>query len=961
MENMSKKQKRAWIVVLAVYSFIIVLFPLVFSQSITSDFKQYMAQQRQNSVSKMVHLAYNAVEPLVDQLKQGEISQDEARRKISDLVREMTYADEFGPNYIFMSTYDGTMLVQPYEPQKEGTDQWLLQDARGRYIIQELVNAAKAKPEGSFVTYDYYLPNRSTVEEKLSFVIGIPEINAYIGTGMYIESTYRMLEAILERQRTGYLAMTVFILVSLLIYARILLRSNQRLQREIQERTYAENNLRTVFDTIHETIMIHDETGKILHANNQAGIMYGLRREDMLDYELADISADSALAKQWLEKVDERIEDQGFMIFEWKAKRPVEGTVLDVEVALRKTKWSGKNAYVAAIRDITERKQFTEKLQNQYQELKNTQKELQEKHDELAAIYEELAATEEELRNQYRELQNSQEETTELADRYISISEGTNDVIWYWDTRKGQIRISDRLKELLGYSAAEIDMQYDTLLAMMHFEDQESFQKNYEAHLEGKTEFFLSEYRVKTRDGEYKWFMSRGKAVVDEEGNLARSAGSITDITERKQYMEKIHHLAYYDSLTGLPNRAYIMNELQERLDPCAAGSGSAFFIDVDNFKVINDTHGHSFGDRMLVEIARRLDALTSQHLTPSRLGGDEFLVLSANTAGNAEVLELGDIILALFKEAVSIDNVSFHITCSIGVAVYPRDGQTVEEILKHADLAMYKAKSLGRDKYVLYDSSMIAELSQRTELENHLREAYKNREFLLHYQPQVAAESGRIVGIEALIRWNSTSYGLVFPGKFIPVAEEMGLINEIGKWVIESSFAFARSLMHKEICVSCNVSSVQLKQSSFVEDVIEVFDRLGLQKGSVALEITESCLVESFDDTYAKLAKLRARGIMIYLDDFGTGYSSLNYMKSLPIDVLKIDKSFINNITADGIEKQIVKTIVSLAREIGLKVVAEGVETKEQQAYLTDCGCHVIQGYLFSRPVPEAEILGLM
>lgn len=785
MGNMSKKQMRAWVIILVVYSLIIVLFPLLFSQRATSDFKQHMARQRQNSVSRMVRMAYNAAEPLVDRLRNGEMSREDAIEEISGLVREMTYEDEFGLNYIFMSTYDGIMLVQPYEPENEGTDQWLLRDARGRYIIQELVNAAKTKPEGSFVTYDYYLPDHSAVEEKLSFVMGIPEIEAYIGTGMYVESTYRMLESILEKQRAGYLAMTIFILMSLLLYAWMLLRSNRRLQKEIQERTYAENNLWTIFDTIHDAILVHDEAGRILHANKQAGIMYGLDREDMPDYGIADISEDPALTKQWIEKVNEKIEGQGFLIFEWKARQPRDKVLFDVEVALRKTKWSGVNAYVAAVRDIT----------------------------------------------------------------------------------------------------------------------------------------------------------------------------------ERKQYMKKIRHLAYFDSLTGLPNRAYIMNELQERLDQCAVGScfGAVFFIDVDNFKVINDTHGHSVGDRMLIEIAGRLNALSSQNLALSRLGGDEFLVLSSNTAGETEALELGNQIFGLFKDPIRIGNLSFYITCSIGIAFYPKDGRTVGELLKHADLAMYKAKNQGRDRYVLYDSSMVTELSKRTDLEKRLRDAYRNSEFILHYQPQVSAESGRIVGVEALIRWNSKSHGLIFPGEFINVAEEMGLINEIGRWVIESSFAFARRLMHKEICVSCNVSPVQLRQNSFVEEVIEAFDRYGLSKGSVALEITESCLVEPFSDTYAKLTELKAHGIMIYLDDFGTGYSSLNYIKSLPIDVLKIDKSFIDNVTADEIERQIVKAIVSLAREIGLKVIAEGVEAEEQQTYLADCGCSAIQGYLFSRPVPEEKILDLI
>ncbi len=781
MESKSKKQMWAGVVVLALYALMVIFFPVGFSQSINSDFKQHMEQQRENSLSRMVHLAYNTVEPLIDQLKAGEINREEARIGIAELVRKMTYDDEFGPNYIFMSTYEGIMLVQPYEPEKEGTDQWTLRDQRGKYIIQELVNAAKATPEGAFVSYRYYLPDRSAVEEKLSFVIGIPEIGAYIGTGMYVESPYRMLEGILEKQRAGYLAITILILISSLLYAWILLKSNQRLQREIQERAYAENNLWTVFDTIHDAIMVHDGAGRILHANKQASIMYGLRREDMLNYDMADLSADQTLTKKRLAKLNENFEGRDYIVFEWKMKRPLEKTVLDVEVALRKTRWSGPDAYVAAVRDIT----------------------------------------------------------------------------------------------------------------------------------------------------------------------------------ERKQNMERIHRLAYYDSLTGLPNRTCIMDQLRDRLNQ--GGAGAVFFIDVDHFKIINDTHGHSFGDRMLVEISRRMGRLSFSGLTLSRLGGDEFLILSAGIVEKRQIRALGDQILALFTEVISIDNVSFYATCSVGVAAYPGDGRTVEEILKHADLAMYTAKNRGRNKYVLFDNSMAAELSRRAELEKRLREAYRNNEFILHYQPQVEAESGRMLGIEALLRWNSKSHGLVFPGEFIAVAEEMGLINEIGKWVIESSFAFARSLMDKGICVSCNVSPMQLKQSSFVGDVIEAFDRFGLRKGCVGLEITESCLVESFDDACEKLAKLKERGIMIFLDDFGTGYSSLNYMKSLPIDVLKIDKSFIDNITADEVEGQIVQTIVSLAREIGLEVIAEGVETKAQQSYLTACGCKIIQGYLFSRPVPEEDILNLL
>lgn len=666
MKNKLKRHTWAWIMVFAAYSLIVVLFPLIFSQDIAKDFKHHMEQQRQNSVSRIVHLAYNTIEPFVVQFRSGEITRDEAKSKIVNFVKEMTYNDEFGLNYIFMSSYDGTMLVQPYEREKEGTNQWLLKDAKGKYIIQSLVNAAITNPKGSFVTYAYYLPNQSSIEEKLSFVIGIPEIQAYIGTGMYVESPYRMLEAILKKQGIGYLTMTIFILASFLLYAWLLRNSNYRLQKEMQE---------------------------------------------------------------------------------------------------------------------------------------------------------------------------------------------------------------------------------------------------------------------------------------------------------RKQDIEKIHRLAYYDKLTSLPNRTYIISELQERVSKCNVFPcvGSIFFVDIDNFNRINDTHGHSFGDKMLIEIAKRLNVLSSPNLILSRLGGDEFLIHSSDIAEKEDAIELGDKILSLFKEAIIVNNLSFYITCSIGIAVYPFDGKTVEELLKHADLAMYKAKSNGKGNYVLYDSSMLEQLEQRTDLEKRLRDAHRNHEFLLYYQPQINTENGQVVGVEALIRWNSKSHGLVLPKKFITVAEEIGLINEIGKWVIESSFAFAKRLMHKKICVSCNVSPVQLRQSNFVNDVIEAFNRFELKKGSVALEITESCLMEPLGDIYEKLAELKKHGIMIYLDDFGTGYSSLNYMKSLPIDVLKIDKSFVDNTVSDGVDRRIVKTIVSLAQEIGLKVIAEGVEAEEQQTYLNFCGCSTMQGYLFSKPVSESEILKLI
>ena len=1086
MGKTTDKPKKLWIVIFAAISLIIAFFQLFFSQAITSDFSTHMREQRMNSVNKMVHLAHNSVKPVIEKARAGEISVEEARETVSDFIRNMTYEDEFGPNYIFMSSYEGTMLVQPFEPEREGSNQWDLKDANGKYIIRELVKAAKEKPEGSYVTYDYYPPNKKIPEEKLSYVIGIPEINAYIGTGMYTESSYVELRKLLDNQRNGFLLLTVFILASLMVYVAALVKGNSRLAKEVSERIGAENDIRTIFNTIHDAILIHDENGKILQTNQRAGALYGLENEGILQYGIEGLSLEGGETVKKLQEIQE-LDSEGSLVFEWKFKRPLDSTLFDGEVALRKCEWSGKNVIVAAVRDIsdrkaaeetlresenryrtlyqaandaimildenrsivecngkaeqifgcsreeltstsffqfspemqpdgelsvekadrkvswvlagfpqkfewqhvrldgtvffvevslnkveldhkvyvmsimrdiTERKDFLERLQNQYDDLQDAQRELQSKHDELSSIYEELTATEEELRTQYEELQSSQRETQELAQRYMLVLEASNDVIWEWGGSTKLTYYSDRYKELLGYSKDEPGEDIDDIYKTVHPEDVEKLEKAFKEHIKCKTEYFSAEFRVKLKSGSYKWVMCRGKAIVSDRGEIVHNAGSITDITARKQYEEEIRQLAYYDYLTGLPNRVMIVNQLKSRLGVCSIDGccGSVFFIDVDNFKIINDTFGHSYGDRVLIELANKLKLLGREDIIIGRIGGDEFIVVQDAYTDEQNIRELAEKILELFENPIIIEENNFNVTCSIGIALYPKDGSSEEEILKNADLAMYRAKNQGKNNYVLYDARMGADLAEKIELEKHLREAYKNKEFMLYYQPQIDAVNGSIVGLEALIRWNSPIFGFVSPARFIPIAEEIGLINDIGRWVISERFAFAKKIMDKGICVSCNISSMQLMQSGFVKEVMDAFESYGLKKGSVALEITESCLIESFEDTTEKLALLRDKGILIYLDDFGTGYSSLTYLKNLPIDTVKIDKSFIDDITFGGVEGRIVKSIISLAHQIGLKVVAEGVETKEQMEYLASFNCNYIQGYLVSRPVPEAE-----
>lgn len=957
MENGQKYNKRIWIISLIVCQTIIVLYQYFFSQNINSKLALEIQRQTEESASRTVQLAYNSIEHIIEKTRTGEFSKNQARKAIADIVRKFTYNDDKGQNYVFMSSYDGIMLVQPFEPDKEGTNQLDLKDADGNYIIRELISAAKKYPEGSFVTYSFYPPNHTIAEEKLSYVMGIPEIDAYIGTGMYAASSFNGLKQILKDQKLGYINMNFFVSTSLLLFILILYRNNKQLTKEINDRINAENNIMTVFDTIYDGVLIHDDNGRILQANKSCCKMFDLTEEEITGLTLKDLYDDNEDPQKGILENKRKMLTENHLLFEWKGRRPHSGELFDAEVISKKTFWSGREVYVVVLRDISDKKQAEAKLRQQFVELENTRNELQHKHDELSSLYEELAVTEEELRHQYDELIISEQKRKALTERYMLVADGASDIVWDWDSITGKLFMSDRFGEILGYSKGEVNIDiFEDYLKFLHPNDKKSALHGINTAKEKRLEYYSFDYRMMKKDGSYGWFSSRSKFIYGDNGKAIRIAGSISDITQHKKYEEEIKRMAYYDYLTGLPNRISLFNELKTDIEDCISNnkSGSVTFIDLDNFKIINDTFGHSYGDMVLVRIAEKLKKFTYENTRVYRIGGDEFILVQNSNMDGSECVRLAESILDSFYDPINIDDNSFQITCSVGVAVYPKDGSSVEEILKYADLAMYKGKNSGKNTIVYYEPSIGTELSERIQLERDLKEAFENSEFELYYQPQVSTESKRITGFEALLRWNSSKYGQVSPSTFIHVAEETGLINDIGKWVIDQSFAFAKKLQGKEICISCNVSPVQLIQSDFVEAVIQMFDVHGLESGSVALEITENSLVESFEDTNEKLKKIREKGIMIYLDDFGTGYSSLTYLKNLPIDVVKIDKLFVDDIINEGAEKSLIKSILSLAHDIGLKVVSEGVEEEIQREYLVQYKCDFIQGYLISKPIPE-------
>jgi diguanylate cyclase (GGDEF)-like protein/PAS domain S-box-containing protein len=482
----------------------------------------------------------------------------------------------------------------------------------------------------------------------------------------------------------------------------------------------------------------------------------------------------------------------------------------------------------------------------------------------------------------------------------------------------------------------------------------------------GRTGVWQGEIWDRRKNGQIypKWMIIT--AVRGDDGAVTHYVSTQTDITERKAAEEEIKHLAFYDPLTRLPNRRLLLDRLRQAIASATRSKRhcALLFIDLDNFKTLNDTLGHHKGDLLLQLVAERLLTCVREGDTVARLGGDEFVVMLENlseaiheAATQAEVV--GEKILKVLNKVYWLGGHEHRSTPSIGVTLFGNDQETVESLLKQADLAMYRAKAAGRNAVRFFDPEMQAAVTAHALLEADLRNALRLEQFVLYYQAQVD-DSGRLAGAEVLVRWQHPRRGLVPPNEFIPLCEETGLILPLGKWVLECACAqlaaWAERPDTRHLTLAVNVSAQQLRQANFVEQVLGLLDRSGADPKKLKLELTESQLMGNLEDTIAKMTALKAMGVSFALDDFGTGYSSLAYLKRLLLEKLKIDRSFVMDVLTDPNDAAIAKTIVALAQSLGLAVVAEGVETEEQREFLARIGCHAYQGFLFSRPVPLEE-----
>lgn len=549
---------------------------------------------------------------------------------------------------------------------------------------------------------------------------------------------------------------------------------------------------------------------------------------------------------------------------------------------------------------------------------------------------------------------------------------------WDWDIVRDQAHWSDEVFRLFPIDSTALDGSFQSFLNFVHPEDRQRVTAAIDEALANKSPF-LVEHRIIGHDGREVTVEQQADVVFGKNDAPLRMIGTIQDISERKRTEIQIRELAYFDALTGLPNREHFRGHAERALRAAKRNNQrlALLFLDLDEFKYINDTLGHDAGDELLCIISDHLqnsvrasDLVAKQDIQDagqaslSRLGGDEFTVLLPNLGESDVAAKVSERILDKLRCPIKIKGKEFFITGSLGIALYPDDGDSVDTLLKNADIAMYHAKQGGKNSYRFFAKHMGEQVQARLSMESKLKRALEREEFELHYQAKVEIASGRVIGVEALLRWNNSEMGQVSPARFIPVAEETGLIVPIGEWVLHAACRQAHRWREAGLAprnVAVNLSSHQFRHGGLAKTVEQALASTGWDARRLELELTESVIMENAEETIRVLNQLKTMGVTLSVDDFGTGYSSMAYLKRFPLDVVKIDRSFVKDITTDPNDATITRAIIALARGLNLTSIAEGVETEQQLDFLRKHGCDQIQGYLVNRPVPAEQMESLL
>ncbi|MFO1430175.1 MAG: EAL domain-containing protein [Candidatus Competibacteraceae bacterium] len=651
-----------------------------------------------------------------------------------------------------------------------------------------------------------------------------------------------------------------------------------------------------------DIILLTDADDRIIDANDRAVAAYGGSREALLQRrlpELLDPAARAAFARQWRQTGT----SEG-AIFVTVCRRS-DNTTFPAEVSVRSIEVDGRALRHSSFRDISQR----------------------------------------------RILQTPETDHWEF---YANVLDHFPDPVWQADTN-GRGRYFNR--SWLEFTGRTLEQELgDGWIAGIHPDDREHWLHTLQEACRERRPL-AREYRLQYHGEEYRWVFERGKPCLSPDGTLLGYVGSCHDVQEEKQLQEQLRYIGQYDPLTGLPNQTLLEDRLRQALAN-ARRSGKQvvlLFTNLDCFKIVNDSLGYKVGDQLLQQVAKRLKRCLREGDTLSRRGGDEFMVLLSDLRHIEDAAHVADKLLKSLADPYTIDEIELHISASIGISIYPDDGQDVETLLRNADTAMYFAKQNGRNRYQFFTPVMNSRAYEYLMMQNHLRRALEREEFELNYQPQVDLKRGMIVGAEALLRWRHPELGMIAPSQFIPIAEESGLIVPIGEWVMHEACRQGRLWQEARLpplTIAINLSAAQFRKGDIVHNIERAFRENRLDPSRLELELTEGTVMQNAEEAIRILRELKAMGIKLSIDDFGTGYSSLSYLKRFPIDRLKVDKSFVRDITLNEDDAEITRAIIGMAHGLGLKVIAEGVEHEDQLKFLRWQKCDDMQGYYFSRPL---------
>lgn len=682
---------------------------------------------------------------------------------------------------------------------------------------------------------------------------------------------------------------------------------------------------RVILENMMEGVITADERGVIEYVNLAAEKLFGYNAQELIGQKLHVLMPKAERGKHdsYLERYSRSGERH--ILGTWRQLEAChkDGRIFPIELSTNEVRIAGRRLFTAVMRDITENKKSQEEL----------------------------------LRSQH---------LLSEAQRIARIGS------WQLDLCRKKLQWSDGVFEIFEIDPKQFCATYEAFLDAVHPDDRDFVKRVYEASLESREPYEI-EHRLLLKNGSVKYVEERCETFYDDEGRPIRSIGTVQDITARKETEAKIEWLVYYDALTNLPNRRLFMDRLQRDLAVATrhAMHGALLFIDLDHFKNVNDALGHFVGDTLLKQIAQQLTGKLGADDTVARLGGDEFTVLLLpNSHSEQHAAKRAKTVAEKLRVALGqtyiVDGNEFNLTASIGITLFPHEKATAVDLMKYADTAMYGAKNGGRNAIRFYDPRMEEKASARLALERDLRHALQTEAFSVYYQPQVAIDTGKIIGAEALLRWQHPDHGMISPADFIPVAEETGLILPIGDWVLRTATRQIKVWIDEGLfdgtqSLAVNVSQRQFQEADFAQKLRKILTETGIPSESLKLEITESIAMDNAKTTINSLHELRTMGIAVAVDDFGTGYSSLAYLKHLPLDQLKIDRMFIKDLPSDIHDAAIVRAIILLAHHLGLDVIAEGVEAESQLEFLREHGCNACQGYFFCPPVPAEEFEKLL